>query len=65
MVGNKIFGQQITIKLKIESDELREKITLFRKQYQLSARDFSDEVIMKSLKQHNFKFEETFDSLFI
>ena len=64
IVGNKIFGQQITIKLKIESDELREKITLFRKQYQLSARDFSDEVIMKSLKQHNFKFEETFDSLF-
>ena len=64
MVGNKKFGQQITIKLKITIDEKSEKIREFRKYYDLSKKDFSDEVLLPQLQRYNFDFNKTFDSLF-
>ena len=64
MVGNKKIGQQITIKLKIESDQKIEKIREFRKYYDLSKKDFSDEVLLSQLQRYNFDFNKTFDSLF-
>ena len=64
MVGNKKIGQQITIKLKIESDQISEKLKNFRKTYQLSKEDFSDKVLLSQLQKYNFDFNKTFDSLF-
>ena len=64
MVGNKKIGQQITIKLKIESDQISEKLKNFRKAYDLSKNDFSDKVLLSQLQKYNFDFNKTFDSLF-
>ncbi len=64
MVGNKKIGQQITIKLKIESDQISEKLKNFRKAYDLSKNDFSDKVLLSQLQKYNFDFNKTFESLF-
>jgi len=64
MVGKKKFGKQITIKLIIELNEKYEKLREFRKKYDLSEKDFTEQKLLKQLEKYNFDYEITFDSLF-
>ena len=64
VVDNIIYGEKIKIVLNCLYNEEKEKISDFRRQYNLSLEDASDEIIKEYLKKNNWNFEKTFSNLF-
>ena len=56
----KFFGDQIFIKINVKE----QAIGNFRKEFALSEEEFSDEKILKVLKENNFVFNKAFDKIF-
>ena len=64
VVDNIIYGEKIKIVLECLYNEEKEKISDFRRQYNLSLEDANDEIIKEYLKKNNWNFEKTFSNLF-
>ena len=68
--GGKIHGEKITALIKIQKnpkDEINkyiDKINQFRKTFNLSEDEYSNEKIFKTLKDYNFNFENAFSSFY-
>ena len=54
------FGEQIFIKINVKE----QAIGNFRKEFSLSEKEYSDEKILKVLKENNFVFNKAFDKIF-
>ena len=64
MVGDKIYGDKIKIKIIIVADEEKKKLLQFRKEFSLSNQDYNDENLLFHLEKNNFNFSEAFNSIF-
>ena len=64
IVDEIIYGKPIKIVLLCEEDKELKKVNEFRKEYALSKKDYPDETLKQLLKDHNWDFQQTFDSIF-
>ena len=64
MVGDKIYGDKIKIKIIIVADEEKKKLLQFRKEFSLCNQDYNDENLLFHLEKNNFNFSEAFNSIF-
>ena len=63
-VSDKKYGEPLKIKIKILPDEKKKLIDDFRIEYDLSKKDYPDELIYKVLEECRFNKEEAFNRLF-
>ena len=71
-VDDKIFGDKLSLRINIKkkdkgNDEINEyidKIKEFRETFSLSETDFNNETLLEVLKDNDFDFESSFQSLF-
>ena len=61
MVDNKIYGDKLTLVVNIKEHS---KVKDFRDQYQLRKEDYSSEYLFGILKNNDFNYEQSFQSLF-
>jgi len=71
-IDDEKFGEQLTLtinikeknKIKKELEDNMDKINEFRNTFDLNAEDYSDEKLLKVLKENNFNYEEAFSQLY-
>ena len=63
-VSDKKYGEPLKIKIKILPDEKKKLIDDFRIEYDLSKKDYHDELIYKVLEECRFNKGKAFDRLF-
>ncbi len=63
MVGDKIYGEKIKIKIIIVAEK-KKKLIQFRKEFSLSSQDYNDEYLLLHLEKNNFNFNDAFNSIF-
>ena len=62
-VSNKIYGPPLKIILRIIPDPKKRKIINFRKEFQLSKKDYPDDLILRTLEICKYDFNKTFQYL--
>ena len=68
-VNKKLYGEILKIKIVIKEKEKTknelDKIKKFREEYDLDEKHYTDELLLKVLKENNFNLENAFSSLFV
>ena len=67
--NKKLYGEILKIKIIIKEKEKTknelDKIKKFREEYDLDEKHYTDELLLKVLKENNFNLENAFSSLFV